>query len=89
MAEIEQSLGVASPGACFTSLCLMAVIVARYPAGDAQDEAEDRLSAAMARSSLGQDELAVIRRFRQDGLGADTRRLSLSRGIEPRLRRQF
>lgn len=89
MAEIEQSLGIASPGARFTSLCLMAVIVAQYPPGDAQDEAEDRLSAAMARSSLEYDDLAVIRRFRRDGLGADTRRLSLGRGVEPRLRRQF
>lgn len=89
MAEIEQSVGTATPSTRFTSLCLMAVIVARYPPGDSQDEAEDRLAAAMAESDLGQDDLAVIRRFRRDGLEADMRRLSLSRTISPRLRHQF
>lgn len=89
LAEAERSLDASPSGARFTSLCLMAVIVARYPAGDLQDEAEDRLSAAIARCSLGHDDLAVIRRFRLDGLQADMKRLSLSRGIEPSLRRQF
>jgi len=87
--EAERSFDAAPPSARFTSLCLMAVIVARYPPGDLQDEAEDRLSAAIARGNLGHDDLAVIRRFRLDGLEADMQRLSLSRGIEPSLRRQF
>ena len=89
LAVTEQGLGSVPPGTRFTSLCLMAVVVARYPPGDAQDAAEDRLAAAIARCELGHDDIDIIRRFRRDGLKADMEQPKLSRKIAPSLRRQF
>jgi hypothetical protein len=66
----ERSFDDAPAQVRFTSLCLMAVIVSRYSPGDAQDLAEDRLSAALSRISPSPDDLDVIRRFRADGLSA-------------------
>jgi hypothetical protein len=85
----ERGFHTSPPSTRFTSLCLMAVIVARYPPGDAQDAAEDRLAAAIARCDLEHDEMDVIRRFRRGGLKAGMKRLSLNEQAEPSLRKQF
>ncbi|HWX50231.1 MAG TPA: hypothetical protein VNZ61_19460 [Roseomonas sp.] len=74
-ADLDYAMGVAerrfegeSAGARFVTLCLMAAIVARYPPGPWQEEAEDRLSARMGGLPLTPAELALLRRFRAGGL---------------------
>ncbi|MDJ0387811.1 hypothetical protein QMO56_06770 [Roseomonas sp. E05] len=80
-AELDYAMGVAErgfaaepPAAQFTTLCLMAVIVSRYPPGPCQEEAEDRLCGLLGQVSLTPEELAMLRRFRAQGLQVDARR---------------
>lgn len=69
----ERSVRTAQGAARFTSLCLMAVIVSRYPPGSAQDQAEDKLCSALGRIAMSSNDLHVIRRFRYEGLHGEAR----------------
>lgn len=85
----ERSVDTSPAASRFTSLCLMAVIVARYPTGDSQDKAEDRLAAAIARSNPTCGDIDVIRKLRLNGLKTDVRCPDQDRRGEPSLRKQF
>jgi len=81
-AELDYAMGFAErgfaaepPEARLTTLCLMAVIVSRYPPGPWQEEAEDRLAALLGQASLSPEELSILRQFRAHGLRVDPRKV--------------
>jgi hypothetical protein len=74
LAAVQRSFVHEHAGRRFAALCLMAVIVSRYPLGDLQDEAEDWLSACIGDFAPTSDELQMVRHFRAHGIDGEAGR---------------
>jgi hypothetical protein len=87
MQVARRSFSAIRPEAKLTALCMVALIVSRYPPGDRQEEVEDELAACIAETPLTPDELEVVRRFRADGLGYEEDPQNSGNSFRPSLRR--
>lgn len=72
MEAIEQVFAHGSRTVRLSALCWLASVVASMPPGEAQDRAEDRLSALIAEASLAPEALRDVLAFRRQGILAAT-----------------